>query len=296
MTISNQDIQYCQQIMAKAGPTYYWSTKLFPEKIRQATYVLYAFYRVPDDIVDLEKKDKQKKLEQWVQDWNQLIQKQNQKNLQKTNPVLRSAYQVHQIYNIPFHYSQSFLKAMLQDLTKKRYENYKDLKNYMYGSAAIPGIMMTYLVKPNPDPITLQQAEDLGLAMQLTNFIRDIKEDIDDRDRIYLPQDELKKYQVTDQNIKNHDYPTKWNQLISYQINRSHQLYKSGFQGLKKLPLHARFCIRLASIMYMDYNRQIIKSNFRVYHSTYKLSLIRKIFCLLKAILNLTTPPKCKKQ
>jgi phytoene synthase len=296
MKISSQDIQFCQKIMAKSGPTYYWATKLFPKKIRQSTYILYAFYRVPDDIVDLEKENKKLKLEEWVKEWSNLVENPTPTNLQQANPVLRASYIVHQIYKIPFHHSQSFLKAMLQDLTKKRYQTYQELKDYMYGSAAVVGIMMTYLINPSPTAQTLKQAEDLGYAMQLTNFIRDIKEDVDERDRIYLPEDELKAFQITSKNIQNHDYPPRWEAFVKEQLLRTNQLYKSGFQGLKKLPFHARFCIRLAAVMYMDYNRQIIQSNFRVYDSTYKLTTARKIFCLIKTVLNLTQPPKWPKQ
>jgi phytoene synthase len=296
MNISPKDIQFCQKIMSLCGPTYYWATKLFPKNIRQATYVLYAFYRVPDDIVDLEKRDKKAKLKKWVNEWHDLIQNPSSKNLQKASPVLRGSYHVHKKYNIPFHFSTSFLDAMLQDLSKKRYQNYQELENYMYGSAAIPGIMMTYIIKPNPAPKTLEQAKDLGYAMQLTNFIRDIREDIQERDRVYLPQDEMKSYGVSNNDIRQNDYPDNWNCFIKAQLQRTNQLYISGFQGLKKLPVHARFCIKLAAVMYMDYNRQIIKSSFRVYHSTYKLTIYRKIICLIKTILNLTTPPKCPKQ
>ncbi len=279
--------------MSDCGPTYYWATRLLPQKIRNATYVLYAFYRVPDDIVDLAPaKQKEDKLNQWLSDW----ERSKQKPHKVKSPVLRAAQVIHKKFNIPYKYADAFLKAMKQDLTKSRYNNYQELADYMFGSAAVPGIMMTYLVKPNPDKKTLQQAEDLGLAMQLTNFIRDIKEDIEDRDRIYMPVDEMKRFNITEEDIKKHRYPKTWKSFICFQINRSHDLYKSGFEGLKKLPLHTRFCIKLAAIMYMDYNRQIIKSDFQVFHTTYKLSTSRKFFCLIKTILNLTTPPRCPKQ
>lgn len=296
MNISNKDIIHCRDIMAACGPTYFWATNLLPKEIREATYVLYAFYRVPDDIVDLEKNNKAKKLKAWIGEWELLLKSPTKENLKKSNPVLRATYQIHELYNIPHKYSRAFLEAMLQDLIKSRYENYQELEDYMYGSAAVPGIMMTYLVKPSPDEITLDQAKDLGLAMQLTNFFRDISEDIDDRDRIYLPQTDLRKYAITNKDIQNHIYPDTWSQFMCFQLERANQLYLSGFEGLKKLPFHTRFCIKLSAVMYMDYQRQIIKSDFKVYDSTYRLSSVRKIWCLIKTILNLTTSPKCQKQ
>lgn len=296
MQLDPKDIQHCKNIMSNCGPTYFWATRLLPKKVREATYSLYAFYRVPDDIVDLEKENKEVKLKAWISEWDSLIKNPSFKNLEKANPILRINYQIHQTYSIPHKYSRAFLKAMLQDLTKSRYNNYQELDDYMFGSAAVPGIMMTYLVKPNPDKETLQQAKDLGLAMQLTNFFRDIKEDIEERDRIYLPLDELEKFQIKVEDIQNQTYPQNWNDFMCFQIDRANNLYESGFQGLKKLPFHTRFCVKLSAVMYMDFQRQIIQSDFKVYHSTYRLSTTRKLWCLVKTIFNLTTPPKCQKQ
>lgn len=296
MELSTKDIRYCQKIMAKCGPTYYWATRLLPRTVREATYALYAFYRVPDDIVDLEQDNKSEKLKAWIDDWNSLISAPTQNNLKKANPVFRVNYQIHKSYSIPHKYSGAFLNAMLQDLTKSRYASYQELEDYMFGSAAVPGIMMTYLVKPNPDKLTLEQAKDLGLAMQLTNFFRDIKEDIEERNRIYLPLEELQKFKIDQSDIINQIYPENWQSFMCFQLQRANKLYESGFEGLKKLPFHTRFCVKLSAVMYMDFQRQIIQSNFKVYDSTYKLSTVRKIWCLIKTIFNLTTPPKCPKQ
>lgn len=282
MTFNKNDIDYCKKIMEQCGPTYYWATKLFPKEIRQATYILYAFYRVPDDIVDLNTENPEQELTQWVKDWQYLYQNPTEENILKANPVLRSSFQVHQKYNIPFKYSESFLKAMLQDLTKETYEDYQELEDYMYGSAAVVGIMMTYLMNPNPDTKTLKHAEDLGYAMQLTNFLRDISEDIDDRQRIYMPQNDLKKYKITSKDIQDHQYPDQWSEFMQSQIQKCYQLYESGYQGLQYLPKRAAWCIRLASKMYQDYLTKIEKSNYQVFHSNYKLKTNQKMFILLK--------------
>lgn len=282
MQITSSDLKHCQKIMASCGPTYYWATKLFSKQLRQATYVLYAFYRVPDDIVDLNTKNPEQELTKWVKDWQALYQNPTKENLQNTNPVLRSAYLVHKHYNIPFKYSESFLKAMLQDLTKETYEDYQELQDYMYGSAAVVGIMMTYLMSPNPTSKTLQHAEDLGYAMQLTNFLRDIKEDIDDRNRIYIPQDILKKHQIISQDIIGHNYPDQWSSLMQELIQKCNDLYESGYKGLQYLPKRAAWCIRLASKMYQNYLIKIENSNYQVYNSDYKLNTNQKIKILIK--------------
>lgn len=288
-SLQKSDIKYCQKIMAQAGPTYYWATKLLPKHIREATYVLYAFYRVPDDIVDLHKGDPTNDLNSWVQEWENTIA-----TSESHNPVLRSALAVHQIYNIPFKYSHSFLKSMLQDLTQKSYSTYKDLEEYMFGSASVVGIMMTHLFVKNPSEKVLKKAQSLGEAMQLTNFLRDIKEDLEDRSRIYLPQDELKNYKIPT-NLKALKYNKDWENFMDFQIERNVSLYKEGFDGLQYLPFQIRFCVQLASIMYMTFLFQIIDSDYKVMNSTYKLSKLDKFKALFKTIFQKFNFPSCKK-
>lgn len=282
------DIEICQDIMKKAGKTYYFAAHLFPKRIREATYALYAFYRVPDDIVDLNEdlpaETKAKILNEWISKWNQCIANDGKSD----EAVLRAAYKVHLEYFIDFKYAEVFLKAMLQDLTKDRYLNYQELEEYMYGSAAVVGIMMTHVIGVKnadmPSNVVLGFAEKLGYGMQLTNFLRDISEDIDERDRIYMPKDEYETFEIQELDFAKHKYPEKWNDFMELQLHRAERFYREADQGIKYLNWYGRLAVRLASRLYEAYHKEIRKSGYRVYHNKYKISTLKRVGILFKAL------------
>lgn len=289
------EVDFCKKIMANAGPTYYWATRLMPKKIRHATYVLYAFYRVPDDIVDLHSSDPTQDLMQWVDTWKKTISNP-ESSLENSDlsPVLSAALKVHQNFNIPFDYSISFLDSMVQDLTKKNYEDYQELENYMYGSASVVGIMMTHLFLQNPSAKVLEKAKSLGEAMQLTNFLRDIHEDLEDRKRVYMPKDELLKFGINS-DFSEFVYNQNWKDFMCFQIQRNVNLYQDGFSGLQYLPLHVSFCVKLSAVMYMSFLQQIIDSDFQVFDSKYRLLISQKLKNLVLTLFNKFKYPLCQK-
>jgi phytoene synthase len=283
-----RDIEICKKIMKNAGKTYFFATKVFPAKIRNATYALYAFYRVPDDIVDLNEdlpvEARRRMLKEWTDKWSACIDTKGKSD----EAVLRSAYKVHIEYGIDFKYSADFLQAMDQDLDKSRYRNYAELEKYMYGSAAVVGIMMTFVIGQrkleSPTRMTLAYAEKLGYAMQITNFLRDIHEDIDERNRIYMPEDEYKIFEIEEIDFIKHKYPEKWNDFLELQLHRAERLYREADQGIKQLNWYGRFAVRLASRLYEEYHKEIRKSEYKVFHNKYSISTARRITILLKSI------------
>lgn len=282
-------IEYCKKIMEEKGKTYFFATKLFPKKMQEATYVLYAFYRIPDDIVDVPnaktKKTPKELLENWITSWEECY-----KNGKSYHPVLEAAYQIHKEYNIDYKYSESFLKAMLQDLTKTRYQTFEDLKNYMYGSAAVVGIMMTHVIgtvdkKNPPDNKVLEFASQLGYGMQLTNFLRDIPEDLEIRNRIYLPQEDLVRFEITEDDFKNKKYPKRFTEFMEFQLQRAENFYKESQKGIPNLNKKGRFAVKLAGNLYLEYHNLIRESQYKIFENNYKVSTFRKIQILFKSLI-----------
>lgn len=287
------DNKICQEIMRKAGKTYYFAVQVFPKKIQLATYALYAFYRVPDDIVDLNEdlpiEDRTNLLLEWVEKWRKCIENEGKSD----EAVLREAYKVHLEYKIDFKYAEAFFKAMIQDLSKTRYANYDELEEYMYGSAAVVGIMMTHLIGVRkswddgsglPSALTLDYASKLGYAMQLTNFMRDICEDIDDRNRIYLPEDEYLKFVIEELDFAKHKYPEQWNSFMELQLHRAERFYREAEQGVKHLNWYGQLAVKLAARLYEAYHKEIRKSGYKVYHFKYSISGFKKIYLLIKSL------------
>ena len=213
------------------GTSYYWATKLFPRDIRHATYVLYTWVRVPDEIVD---NSPQEKIEEtrtllldYVTKWKEAYEKQ-----MSDIPVLDAAAKVFHKYNIPYDVSAKFLQAMISDLHTKRYETYLDLEDYMAGSAAAVGIMMSYILGFKDG--ALPYARMLGDAMQMTNFLRDVQEDIDERDRIYLPQEDMRLFNITDEHVINHNSDAL-RPLIRDQVEKVRAQYVESMKGIPML-------------------------------------------------------------
>jgi phytoene synthase len=273
-----QDIEYCKRIQKKYGKSYYFATRFFPKKQRLATYVLYAFFRVPDELVDNGDPNlAEKNLKQWMANWQMAY-----KYKEHEDPVLNAASWIFQEYNIPYEYSESFLKAMLMDLTKKQYNDYAELEQYMYGSAGVVGLMMSYVIGFSDD-LALEYAKQLGYAMQLTNFLRDIKEDLVLRNRIYMPLDELNLYKVTKEDIESGLVNDRFIAFMKFQINRARTLYAASWQGLLYLNKSGRFAVSTASKLYSAILTEIEKNGYDVYTKRARTSFLRKLILIFKS-------------
>lgn len=202
-------IENARQIEKRHGTSYYLATLFLPKATREAVFVLYAFVRIPDEIVDnpTPGSNPTNLLQAWKSDWISTYA-----TGKSTNNIMLATREVFLTYNIPLSLSLEFIDAMILDLTKSRYSDYTDLQNYMRGSANVVGVMLTHIFGFH-DSKAFQYAEKLGEAMQMTNFLRDIKEDYRERQRIYLPQAELEAFKVTEAMITNYT-PT--------QIGRAH--------------------------------------------------------------------------
>jgi len=193
LMVSKSDILYCKKICKKYSTTYYATTLFLPTKIRHAIWIFYAFFRYPDELVDNPPlgSDPANLLQNWSEEWKAAYQSGS-----SNNPILRAASQLFTEFSIPFEYADSFLEAMKTDTYKSRYKTYREIEEYMYGSAVVVGYMVSYVM--GFDDGALPHAKALGEAMQLVNFMRDVREDYDLRDRIYFAQEELDQFNITE--------------------------------------------------------------------------------------------------
>jgi len=245
LTCREGDVEVARRLNKKHGTSYYFATCLFPKHLREATFALYAFFRVPDEFVDNGAPDQaQQLLENWRTDWHKAYQSGT-----STDPVLRLNAEVFHRYQIPFAYSESFLEAMFRDLSDTRYANYAELERYMYGSAAVVGLMMSHAIGFS-DPRALEYAQKLGYAMQLTNFLRDIDEDFQQRGRIYLPLDDLQRFGVKEAQFAERYFDANFYSLMQFQMQRAHKLYEDAEPGIALLNSEGRRAVRVASALY----------------------------------------------
>ena len=167
------------------------------------------------------------------------------------------------------------------DLTKTSYNTNKGLDLYCYRVASTVGLMMVHIFMDNPPKSVLERAADLGLAMQLTNILRDIKEDYG-KGRIYLPLETRNLYGVTEEDIKLSNMSENFKNLIDYEIERTKGIYRVAELGIKELPEEVRYTILLSSRVYGDILNQIKRDNYQLLTKRAVVSKRRKVLIALK--------------
>ena len=219
--------EYCQQKAAASGSSFYYSFLFLPPERRRAITALYAFCREVDDTVD-ECSDESLariKLAWWRNEIAQMYQGK------QTHPVTQALQPHIATYDLKQEHMQAIIDGMEMDLNQTRYLDYAGLTKYCWHVASVVGILSASIFGVTR-PETLQYAEKLGHAFQLTNIIRDVGEDAR-RNRIYLPLDELAKFEVSEDDILYSRESAAVKQLLEFQIERAQSYYD---RALNELP------------------------------------------------------------
>lgn len=240
--------EHCRRVNRHYGKTYYFSTCFFPPPLRPAVHALYAWVRYPDEWVDnpdgLSFDAQRDKLGAWREATVNAV-----KTGVSDHPVLAAWADAARRHEVPLSYMGDFLDAMEMDLTVATYETFADLQRYTWGSASVVGLMMCHLVGAR-DPAAVPHATSLGLAMQLTNFLRDVGEDWRERGRIYLPLEDLRRFGVSEADIAGGRLTDGFCSLVRFQADRTRELYTHADEGMDLLPADARLPVRLARVLY----------------------------------------------
>ncbi|WP_036303111.1 presqualene diphosphate synthase HpnD [Methylotenera sp. L2L1] len=265
--------QYCQEKAAKSGSSFYYSFMFLPKHKREAITALYAFCREVDDVVDecTELKVAQVKLAWWKDEVRNLYLKK------PIHPVTKALEPVIKQFQLDEEHFHEIIDGMEMDLNFNRYEDFKQLQLYCYRVASVVGILSAQIFGFE-NRKTLKFAHDLGMAFQLTNIIRDVGEDAR-RNRIYIPLDELAKFNVTEDDILNSRESDAVKKLLEEQIERAEMYYD---KALKELPTEDKKNQRVGLIMAAIYRtllREIkIDGAEKVLNARISLGTLRKLW------------------
>lgn len=270
-------LKYSKKITKQYGINYYRAASLFPKKVREAVYLYYAWVRIADECVDgdLPPQEAQKSLEGWIQDW--------QDASVEDSTIHGYVKQIFQVSQVPSTYPASFLDAMRKDVYQRQYQTYAELGSYMYGSAVVVGLTMLCFFGLHKEDL-IPGAKKLGEAMQLANFLRDIREDYDELGRIYLPQEDMKKFGVTDQDIANHILSDNFKNLMKFEIARCRNLYTQAWPAIEKLPWRLKFPIRIATRNYEGVLSEIEKAEYNIWNKKHSLSKTKKLLVIITSL------------
>lgn len=276
------DLKFCRAVHKQYGKSFYFGTALMSPEFSDAICVLYAFFRLPDEYIDTTHKDDKDlalaKLNEWKENWRKCFSGEKFSAEGDELKVLRASNYIFHKYQIPFEYSEAFLKAMIQDAHKSEYTTYEELEDYMYGSASVVGLMLVYIVA-DKDKIqaALEYAQALGEAFQMTNFLRDISEDLIQRDRIYLPIEDMNRFGVTKDDLSLKKVTPNFIELMKFEIKRTRELYEKADQGLKFLPKKESKAIKIARVLYSKILDKIEDAEYDVFSKRHSLSFAQKI-------------------
>jgi phytoene synthase len=276
--VADERVERGKTIQQRTGKTFHLATRLLPERVRHATYVLYGFFRVADEVVDAPETpppaEQRRRLES--------LRRQALGREPADDPVLGAFAELREEHGIAEADVDAFVDAMLSDIETDRYETYEDLETYMDGSAAAVGRMMTAVMDPPTVEKALPHATALGEAFQLTNFLRDVREDIVERDRVYLPAETLRKHGVTEDQLFAFEFDESFAAAMREEMARTEALYRRGVAGIKYLPEDCQFAVLLAAVLYADHHRLICRLNYDTLTTTPSLSLPRKLYLLVR--------------
>lgn len=253
----------CRRLHAAYGRTYYLATYLLPPEKRPYVDALYGFARYADELVDTTGVDPDRRASRFEQ-WSTRFLVDLAAG-RTTDPVTAAVLHTAATWNIPPEHFASFLDSMRMDLTVTSYATYADLERYMYGSAAVIGLEMAPILGPLPgltEPAA-ERAAHLGRAFQLTNFLRDVREDAV-RGRVYLPQEDLERFGVRRSALTGRHTTPEIRRLVAFEVRRARGLYDAAAPGIGMLEPSSRECVRTAFVLYQGILDQIERSGCRV--------------------------------
>ncbi len=233
---------HCTAITRKHSRTFHLASSLLPSKKRRAARALYAFCRVSDDLVD--RGDWMEPLELLIP-WRQVALEE----CPPSRELIALAWADTQLaYGIPTLYAQQLIDGVAQDLNQTRYETFDELAIYCYGVASTVGLMAMHIIGYR-GPEAVPYAVKLGVALQLTNILRDVHEDWQ-LGRLYLPQQELARFGLTEVDIAEARPDDRWRAFMGFQIDRVRRLYAETLPGVAYLDGGGRFAIGAAAELY----------------------------------------------
>ncbi|MFB6122581.1 MAG: phytoene/squalene synthase family protein [Haloferacaceae archaeon] len=276
--VADDSLRASREIQKETGRTFYLATRLFPPRIREATHVLYAFFRRADDVVD-EPGEMGPEAQRRAFERLRAVARGDE---EPSDPVMAAFREVSETYSIPDAEVDRFLSAMEADVTKSRYETYDELDDYMRGSAAAVGNMMTAVMGADDPAAAKPHAEALGKAFQMTNFLRDVREDVVDHGRIYLPRTTLDRHGVAEDDVTEFRPTPGFREAMAAELRRTEALYRAGVAGIRHLPADCQFPVLLAAVYSAEYHRLIRARDYDVLSSTPRLDTGRMLLRLAR--------------
>jgi 15-cis-phytoene synthase len=278
---ASEDWKFCSDVSRNHGKSFFLASRLLPPNRRKAILAAYAFCRIADDIVDAATSSNTTQTLDRLDDWERQLSSPN-------HPVSRAFAAARDQFQIPDQPVHDLCAGLRSDLDNVRFSDWSELREYCYLVAGTVGLIVAPILGCRDDR-ALKHAADLGIAMQLTNILRDVKEDAA-MGRIYLPLDELNAYQIDPDDILKGNPGEAFPDFVAFQIRRARDLYSSAMTGVPALVPSGQLATLAAAELYSGILGEIEAMNFDVFAGRAHLSPAQKIIRFARALSRFATP------
>jgi len=252
----DQAYAYCAALTAEHSRSFHLASSLLPPEKRRAMQALYAFCRVSDNIVDQPDGNPDSRLA----DWRRLALSSRPGS---ADPVILAWADTRRRYGIPQRYAEQLIEGVGRDLRQKRYRTFGELAAYAYGVASTVGLMSMHIIGFS-GPEAIPYAIKLGVALQLTNILRDVGEDWQ-AGRVYLPAKELVRFGLGETDLEAGKVDERWRRFMRFQIERNRRLYSEARPGIALLSREGRFAVTAAGELYQAILEDIEAHDYDVF-------------------------------
>lgn len=256
--------------------SFLYSFSFLPKDQRNALNTVYAFCRTTDDIVDSETDVNKRAI--FLRKWRIELGKALRGESEFT--ILNQLAEVTKKFNIPVPHFYELIQGVEMDLTQTRFENFEQLKRYCYLVASTVGLMSIKIFGPTNERVE-KYAENLGIALQLTNILRDIKADAK-INRIYIPQEDLRNFGYNEENIINNDYNSNFIKLMEFETKRAEEFYRIAQNSLQPEDKRFLFAPKIMERIYYHTLLRIKANRYNVYKKSLKLPRYLQLLIALK--------------
>jgi len=280
---SADDYALCRRIMQRASKNYSFASRFLPRDKRPHVEALYALMRVGDDRVDVSHSGFASPLDA-IEDWERTYWSAFEKGT-SSDPVMRAYLDTALKFGIPPETMSTYFWAMKTDLVVRRFPTFVDLWHYMEGSAIPVGRAMTYILGTRPPyqvHHALPAADSLAVAMQLSNFWRDVWQDWNEMGRIYIPLEDMERFGYTPDDLAQRRINRAWRDLLEFEISRTEAYYRLARPGVAMLA-SGRWGVMTGLEVYRAILPAIRRNGYDVFGRRAGTSHMHKVLLMMKA-------------
>jgi len=276
------DFRYAEESIKKGSKSFYFASRFMSRERKNSFYAIYAFCRHTDNLID-DNEGKPQLQRMLIRDWKKRFLADYERGY-STDPILNPFIFVMRKHDIPLRYPLELIQGVSTDIRKKAYGTFAELRKYCYRVASVVGLMLVYVMGIKDIRKAKKYAVKLGIAMQLTNILRDVGEDAR-MGRVYFPKDELAQFGITINDILSLKKTRNFIEFLKFQVKRARRYYREAVNGLAMMHKEARVVVALALSVYREILDVIEENEYEVFGKRAYVNGFRKIMLYLQLVL-----------